>query len=223
MQTGKIKDSPATNNFRQVVERATVEFPKMGGRGVFVGGNLILTASHCIVYETGGTMALDDHLIQEIQTFDGKNLKVQILAVDLVSDFAVLGAPDGQDFDIESKDFDAFCEATKPVPVCFKNYPRFAEFPVEIWTHKNIWVQGKATLNDPNTQRIAIQSESAIEPGTSGSAIVNEAGELIALVSTFSGNQSGGGWVGLNPFIPKALPVSIIQKIREHVVEQNED
>jgi S1-C subfamily serine protease len=206
----------ANRNFRQVVQRATVEFPETGGRGVLVGGNLILTSAHCIGYETDGTLALDDHLIREIHTHAGQHLQVQILVIDLVSDLAVLGSPDKKEFNKQSADFNDYCRAITPVPVCFEDRQRFTVFPVEIWTHNKVWVPGKGSLDDRNTRRITIQSGINIRGGTCGSAIVNEIGELIAVVasSNSDGNASGQECVGLNPFFPNALPVWVVKKIR---------
>ena len=180
-------------------------------------GNLILTAACCVDYEAPGAVAFQGDLIQEIQTYAGNNLKVQILAVDLISDFAILGSPDYLEFGNESDAFTEYCAATTPVPICFKNYGRGSEFSVAIWVRKNIWVDGKAKLTDLNTRRITIESAIQIRGGTCGSAIVNEMGELIAVASNSraGGENNGQEFFGLHPFIPKALPVWAVQKHRE--------
>ena len=71
-----------------------------GGRGVLVAGNLILTVAHLIGadFKTIGPVTLGDPLIEKIQTAHGKLLRVDVLAVEPVSDVAVLRSLDGQEF-----------------------------------------------------------------------------------------------------------------------------
>lgn len=88
------------------IVNATVTLLKKGGRGVLVAGNLIVTAAHCIGFECSGSMVLGDYYIEEIETVQGR-LRVTPRAVEPVSDVAVLGSLDDQEF---YKDHSAFEE-----------------------------------------------------------------------------------------------------------------
>jgi hypothetical protein len=61
-------------------------------------------------------MALGDHYIEAIQASDGLTYKIDPFAVEPVMDIAALAALDGQEFYKECEAFEAFCEATEPVP-----------------------------------------------------------------------------------------------------------
>ena len=79
------------------VAKATVTLLGKGGQGVLVSGNLIITAAHCIAFRCEGEMVLGDYFIEEIKTCE-RELKVALLAVEPVSDLAVLGSLDTQAF-----------------------------------------------------------------------------------------------------------------------------
>ncbi len=116
------------------VAKATVTLLGKGGQGVLVSSNLIITAAHCIDYRCEGAMVLGYPFIEKIKTGE-KELMVTPLAVEPVSDLAVLGAPDYEVFPEKAEDFEEFCEHTKPVPLCSDFVP-FREFKIHIYTHK---------------------------------------------------------------------------------------
>jgi len=88
---------------------------KKGGQGVLVGGNLILTAAHCVTYTLTGAMVLGEYFVEKIKTKDGAELEVCPWAVEPMSDIAVLGALDEQECSDKGKAFEVFCDQTKPV------------------------------------------------------------------------------------------------------------
>ena len=74
-----------------------------------------MTAAHCIGRTAEGGMALGDYYIEEIVVADGRRLMASPLAVEPVSDLAVLGAVDSQELGEEADAFEDFCSNTKPV------------------------------------------------------------------------------------------------------------
>jgi hypothetical protein len=195
------------------VEKATVTLSRMGGQGVLVTGNLIITAAHCIGFKTDGSMVLGDFFIEDIETAQG-NFKVTPLAVEPVCDVAVLGSLDNQTFFNEAEQFEMFCEKTKPVRLCLQDFTPAQSFPVYIYTHKKTWVAGRATEWGKDAPALEIDADEPIEGGTSGGPVIDEAGELVSIVSNFSvgatGNKKSEG-SGPRPHL--ALPVWVCRAI----------
>lgn len=191
------------------VAEATVQLPKLGGLGVLVPGNLILTAAHCISWESSGGMMLGDFYIEDVECREHR-VKVRPLAVEPVSDIAVLGGLDNQEFNQEATAFDAFCENTKPISICTE-VPLDVEFRVYFLTHEGLWIGAEARRwhDDSPCLWFDVDAGKAIRGGTSGSAIVNEQGKLVGIVS----NAVGAG--GRTPCPHLALPVWAIRQIME--------
>ncbi len=166
---------------KNVVEKATVTLLGKGGQGVLVRGDLIITAAHCIDYRCEGAMVLGYPFIETIKTGE-KELMVAPLAVEPVSDVAVLGSLDNQECNKEAGDFEEFCEHTKPVPLC-SDFEPFRKFKVNIYTHKGTWVTGSARVGGKGAQLIGVKADEQIEGGTSGGPIINDSGELVGIVS----------------------------------------
>ncbi len=201
-------------NIYNDVEKATVILLGKGGQGVLVGSNLIITAAHCINYECEGGMVLGDYFIENIKTGESE-LKVAPLAVEPVTDIAVLGSLDGQEFYKEAEDFKKFCEDTKPVPLCRKeDFVLFQEFQVHIYTHKGTWVTGSVTLCREDAHTLWVEADEQIEGGTSGGPIIDDSGELVGIVSNFSfAAEAQGKSDGSVPRPHLALPVWVCRRI----------
>ncbi len=196
------------------VAKATVTLLRKGGQGVLVSSNLILTAAHCINYECEGGMVLGDYFIEKIKTGE-RELKVSPLAVEPVSDIAVLGSLDKQEFSKEADDFEKFCEDTKPVPLCRReDYVLFQKFQVHIYTHKGTWVTGSATLCREDDKTLWVETDEQIEGGTSGGPIINDSGDLVGIASNFS-LAAEAQWKsdGSVPRLHLALPVWVCRRI----------
>ena len=82
-----------------------------------------MTAAHCLGWTAEGWMALGDNRFREtIITAAGQSLVAQPCAVEPVSDLAVLGAVDGQEFADEADAFEDFCATTKPVRLATQGF-----------------------------------------------------------------------------------------------------
>ncbi len=230
MRPGRLREM-LQESICDVVVGATVSFPKIGGQGVLVNGELILTAAHCIDFTCAGDMVLGDYFVEEVKTNKGI-VKVAPLAVEPVSDIAVCGALDDQEFHREVEDFEDFCEQTRPVPVFrgemqFPKYrsgelPKLSElsalrkaFNVYIYTHRQTWVTGKARQMWPGAKSLWVEADEQIESGTSGGPVINDSGELVGIVSHSGGIPSGEteGRQGQVPRPHLALPVWICRRI----------
>jgi len=194
------------------VAKATVTLLRKGGQGVLVRNNLIITAAHCIDFRIEGEMVLGDYFIEEIKTGE-RELKVTPLAVEPVSDIAVLGSLDDQVFNKEAEDFEKFCEHTKPVPLCRSNFELFQKFRVYIYNSSEKWVTGSAMQCREDAQTLSVEAEEQIEDGASGAPIINDSGDLVGIVSNFSVAQAQHKSQGRVPRPNLALPVWVCRRI----------
>ena len=165
------------------VSAATVKLVNKGGLAVRISDEFLVTAAHCISYDLEGGIVLGDHIIEEIETKSGDRFKVSPLAIDPVTDIALLCALDGQEFYNEAEKFEDFCSETDPLPLFTGEIDRRGGYPIHIYTHDQNWIDGYATGLGVTKPKIFMVTEKQIEGGTSGGPIVNDAGELVAIVS----------------------------------------
>src|SRR5438067_1216701 len=99
-----------------------------------------------------GAMAVGNWYIENIRTATHGELKVRPLSVEPVRDIAALGALDDQEAPDCFALFEAWCEATAPVPLRLDKLPASEWFPVFVYTHRGSWIRGRARqwLSDPS-------------------------------------------------------------------------
>jgi S1-C subfamily serine protease len=129
---------------------------------------------------------LGDFFLVTIIAADGSRLKGQVVAVEPVSDIAVIGSLDSQDFPNEADAFDEFVDSTEGLILSADEFPFGEGFPVHIFTHKEEWISGSATQWCENAQTLFVETSPAVSGGTSGSAVLNDRGEVVGVVSTAS-------------------------------------
>jgi hypothetical protein len=183
------------------------------GRGVLVPGQMVLTAAHCVTYTNDATMALGEHFSEMLQTAQGE-LQVAPLAVEPVTDIAVLGALDYEEFPQEVEAFETWCASTPAVPVCFQDVLLFEPFPVYIYTHIEQWVEARATVTRADLPRLWVEVSAPLESGTSGSPIVTPDGAVIGIVSNTGSRDDVMVCYGIHPRASLALPAWVLQQIQ---------
>ena len=191
---------------------AIVDLPEKEGRGVLVAGNFILTAAHCVHFETSGSMAggLAFPTFEKVRTAHG-GLNSEVWVVEPVSDVAALGEPSPELIDDPvPDDFREFCEKTKPASLCVDDFKLFEGFPVRIYGLGGEWIEGTAKQCGEDAYHLHVVAAKKIERGASGGPIVNESGELVAIVSWFS---EGEPFDGSAPRPHMALPAWIVRRI----------
>jgi hypothetical protein len=151
------------------IARAVVRIPRRGGRGIVVPGGFVVTAAHCIGWSAEGGMALGDYSREEIVSADGRSLTVQPLAVEPVSDLAVLGALDGQVFPEAADAFEDFCDTTEPVWLAIDDFELFVPLAAYLFTHNKGMIPVRIQQVACGAATLHMQADEQIEGGTSGS------------------------------------------------------
>jgi hypothetical protein len=197
-------------NRQSKIEKATVTLIENVAKGVLIENNMILTASHCVNYSLAGDMDLEsgENYFEEIDTWSGK-LKVAPIAIELISDIAVLGSMDDQEYYSDYEQFEYFCRNTVPVRVSKSKLVVNEKFKVFIYTHEMKWISGFAYISTPGSHILLIDLDEPIKRGTSGSGIYDEKGELLGIVSKTSLERNFG--MATRPLL--TLPLWICRQI----------
>jgi hypothetical protein len=173
IQHSERKEAKMSPKRRSVIENATV-VTSTRGQGVLIPGGFILTAAHCIKWNGDGGMAMGDYFIEEVKTKSGALLRVAPLAVDPVSDIAVLGALDNQEFFKDVEAFENWREATEAVPLRMGDPDTGRPINARVLSHRGHWIKAIVTRHGLEVRStIALKSENQIEGGTSGGPVVD--------------------------------------------------
>jgi len=202
------------DSIRADVALATVKLPTRGGQGVLVANGFIITAAHCLDYDqdVGIGIALGGHIHYKVETRQGVIHRLAPYVIEPCSDIAVLGPLDNQVFE-EAEDFETFCEQTRPVSLYRgRLYDLPEEFGIHIFTHNKGWVTGKAQVTRNYSPTVFIKADENIDGGTSGGPIINDAGELVGVIS-ISGGSERDHKEGPSPLARWSLPEWIYREI----------
>jgi Trypsin-like peptidase domain len=199
---------------KRLVSQATFTFrTKKSGNGqcALIEGGLIITAAHCLDWSCSAMMAYQGEFYLETIATSRGDVIVSTLAVEPVSDLAVLGCPDDQALPTEAENFDAMCARITPLKLHQRPPVPFEPFPVWIRTHLKTWVPATATYYRGDAS-FSYDTGSRIIGGTSGGPIVNQAGELVGIVSNSTENLVAGAYCAAAPLLALALPAWVIQR-----------
>lgn len=167
---------------QKAIEEAIITLPNKGGCGVLVNGNIIVTAAHCVQINLSGEMAILDQSLDTIDTRHQGTIKAKILFVELVNDIALLGAADYQDSYSDCEKYKEYCNHTKAIQICSDDFETRKEYEAYV-SYRGKLIKIKHQKMNAKAQRHWFESEEIIEPGMSGSPIVNPKGELIGVIS----------------------------------------
>jgi len=101
--------------------------------------------------------------------------------------------------------------------LCFDEIITNKEFPIYIFTHELKWIKGIANCFNKFLPYISCEMKEPIRSGTSGSAIVNQKGELVGIVSIIRGEDELHMTKGREPYLLKALPAWILYFIQNEI------
>jgi hypothetical protein len=77
--------------------------------------------------------------------------------------------------------------------VCRNKLEVFKKFKIFIYSHERKWITGYAQSCKEGSNMLWIETDGPIKGGTSGSAIVNEKGEIVGIVSNASISEKSDG------------------------------
>lgn len=183
VQFERNRDNRALSDYKELAGLDDSDFRENFGfcTGFLVAPNVILTASHCLL----GHFAIDINNEFIVRSHDGKTHNIdRILGFDIKRDYLFL----------EAKNMESY------------GHLRFADGYKEgqkVFTVGNVHGQGVAIrdgiiasettdLNDPEVK--VVRYSAAASPGNSGGPLIDEKGEIIALVfaSTYTENYNHG-------------------------------
>jgi hypothetical protein len=207
------------------VEAATVEIVETGGQGVVVPGPRVLTVAHNIgrrgmrARKTRDEQVCVQHLMlteggvaqgtlwrELVRTKSSGNdggYDLTVLAVDPVTDIAVLG-PEDAGF---ATDAAAACAVT------VRAGELVASTPVHVLTRKRGWIQAIVGPTG-HLGKLSLRAAGAIEDGDSGGPVVDEAGHVVGLVSWSPDRPESDGYFHSEiPNARLALPVWVWRQL----------
>jgi hypothetical protein len=180
---------------RKLIELATVPIrsegvkPGEGGQGVYIGNNYVLTAAHCLEYDTQGGIIMEDYPIYYIDRPEGDPLWCSPVCIDPCSDLAVVGPCDSQASSKHFLDFLGFFEDLVPIRIRRDPLPLDEAVKIEIRTHLGTWVTGRMEQCTAGSPFAFLDTDENILGGTSGGPIVDEDGNIVSIVSCFGGSD----------------------------------
>lgn len=180
------------------------------GQGVLIPGALIVTAAHCVEWGTTGRMASGDYCLATVETNEGESFWLEVMAVEPVSDIAVLGMADDQEFPEHAEKFHRFVETTIALEIVESHYKPFAPFTSHIYAHKDTWLVATSHTYQENSPCFC--TDVPIEGGTSGGPIVTEEGRLLGVAANASVGERNNA--GSHPLIRQCLPHWIWRRVQ---------
>ena len=195
------------------LSQCTVKLPELGGQGVLVRGQYILTASHCLKWDNkmGTGVVLGDHAPIDVVCPTGHKFQLGAYFVDVVSDLAVLGPLDEYRFPDYCEAFWDYCGQAIGLDIHKEPLIVHKEMPLGIWSHEGFKIDCTGKRTNPTGFKLSVSGP--IKSGTSGGPIVLANGNLVAIVSISGGALDATNTVGTQPIIWRILPEYIREQL----------
>ena len=191
------------------VKRAIVKIYKgkrFIGYATIIEGGYILTAAHCVNSSKIVAPLLSDLYCVKIKTKMGYIL-VNIEAMEVMCDIAVLKGAIHADLLDDLIKYNELIEETIPIEIDCVDKEVNEEFDVFIHNKDGSWVPGTAKVHISSDQpMILITSSSKINPGASGSPIINLDGQIVGVLSNCY-------YDGIAPRPHITLPVYMVKQL----------
>lgn len=171
-----------------------------------------------IVFSDDGYIITNDHIYAEIVapkfkifTYDGKEYDAKFVAGDVISDLAVLKVENAELAPATFGDSDELYSGEHVVAI---GRPKDATIDSSITSGIISAVNRRITSTSSYSARV-IQTDTAINPGSSGGALVNMYGQVIGVTSAkmASSDYEGTGY---------AIPTTVVRRIVSELISQGE-
>ena len=163
-------------------------------------------AAHCVSWSSEGGMVIDSKHGEAVETVAGKMLTL-VWAVEPCCHVAVLGPFDEDQAPDSSKEYGQIYNQAEPIPISTAERKPFDKFRVYIRAHDNRWITAVACQTGVDVNLFLIEDDGEISPGTSGGPIVDEQGQILAVVS------NSGDIFCSAPKPHRTLPVWVVEKM----------
>ena len=167
-----------------------------------------------VIVDAAGTVLTNHHVVESagamsVQTADGRRLKVRNVASDSHADLAVL------ELEIEST------EPLPAAPLGDSRAMRIGDWVLTIGSPLDLGpsvsagiISATDRVPEGASQVPLLQTDAAINPGSSGGALVNLAGELVGITTAIASRD--GGFQGIGFAIPAETARWVTSQLREH-------
>lgn len=167
-----------------------------------------------VIYTEDGYIVTNDHIYSNVSapkfriyTFDGKEYTAEYVAGDSISDLAVLKITDGKDF--KPAEFGNSDELFCGESVVALGRPSGASDSTSITKGIVSMTERRVSITSNYSSRM-IQTDSAINPGSSGGALVNMYAQVIGITSS---KQSGTDYDAVGFAIPTTTMKRVVTQL----------
>ncbi|MBV9817238.1 MAG: trypsin-like peptidase domain-containing protein [Solirubrobacterales bacterium] len=190
------------------------------GQGLFGGGGLTKGEGAGVVYNRGGDILTDEHVVAgatsvKVNLQDGKQYTAKVLGTDASDDVGVIH-------------IDAPSSELHPIALADSSTARVGDAVVAIGspfglpetTTSGIVSQTGRSITAPNDYTIpnAIQTDAAINPGNSGGPLLDASGRVLGLNDQIETNNQTAGGEGSSSGVGFAIPSDTVKRIAEGII-----
>ena len=105
------------------------------------------------------------------------------------------------------EEYEQCYDQVEPIPISTSEHEPFDKFRVYIRAHDKRWITAVACQTGANVSLLVIEDDGEISFGESGGPIVDEQGQIVAVVSNAGGICSGA------PRLHRTLPVWVVERM----------
>ncbi len=202
------------------IERATIltaDHPVFGAGQAVIVGDLILTAAHCVNLGEDPSRWIDPagwegdgRRLQKLYR-SGSEFSANVKSFEPILDLAVLESPGAVDALELAEPYSLAIAGIDSIPIWDLEPDPGEIVKIHVFTHKKEWIPGQFEFCGRNL-RIGFKTQLAIEGGTSGGPVVDDAGRLLSIVSTTidgTATDGEGEIYHASPLLCVALPAGI--------------
>lgn len=195
------------NNYQQIEESLVkIEHPKGNhGTGFHIGSGYLITNCHCLhsIPDPAKFFSSDELLtaVTVKSLLSEEVAKAAIVYADPCGDIAVLHSLDDQQFPDEAESYERLLDGLAKVTVNLRQLKRSVEVILFVRNVDGVWVSGEA-FSGRGLMVNLDEKEIRIEPGASGSPVINEDGICVGVLKIGSAYSPEYNALALPDYLP---------------------